>query len=200
MNQNTHDVGSEADTAALRKQLVNSARDVVRREGMAALNFEQLASLTGTPQTTLQTLFNDKPGLIRALYESWVEEWQQRLMSAIPTTPVDALMRRAAHIYRELACSDRALLLASTTPVAIEADLFGVLGRSAAFELFANFVKTGMAERRLRVSADPEATVRTLWAGIHGAVIMEVCGDYDEQRGRQAMDEMIDLLTRGLQR
>lgn len=199
MTRNTHEVEPAANQAE-RNQLVNLAREIVRSQGMDALSLQKLAEQSNSPLATIESMFGDKPGLIRALYESWVDEWQQRLLAAAPNTPLDALMRRAAHIYRELACSDRALLLASTTPEAIKADLFGVLGKSAAFELFANFVKTGMAERRLRISADPEATVRTLWAGVHGTIMMEVCASFDDASGRRALDEMIDLLSRGLQR
>ncbi len=99
-----------------------------------------------------------------------------------------------------LAGSDRALFLAASTPVAIEADLFGVLSRSTAFELFANFLKTGMAERRFRVTADPDATVRTLWGVVHGTVLLEICSGDDELTGKRTLDESISLLTRGLQR
>lgn len=199
MTAKSDEVKTDSDSPAQRNQLVATARDIVRNHGMAALSLQTLAEQTNTPEQTVETLFTDKPGLIRALYETWVEEWQRRLMAALPETPPEALLRQAAHIYRELACSDRALFLAASTPVAIEADLFGMLSRSTAFELFANFIKTGMAERRFRVTADPDATVRTLWAGIHGAVLLEICSGYDELTGKRTLDEGIKLLSRGLQ-
>lgn len=200
MTPKSAEVKTDSDTQAQRQRLVAIARDIIRNEGMAALKFEALADKSDTPLPTVESLFGDKPGLVRALYEAWVEEWQRRLMAALPETPPEAILRQAAHIYRELACSDRALFLAASTPVAIEADLFGVLSRSTAFELFANFLKTGMAERRFRVTADPEATVRVLWAAVHGAVLLEICSGYDELTGKRMLDEGISLLSRGLQR
>lgn len=200
MPPKSEETKTDSAPQAERKQLVAMARDIVRSDGMAALTLEALAEKSNTPLSTVESLFSDKPGLIRALYEAWVEEWQRRLMAALPETPPEAILRQAAHIYRELACSDRALFLAASTPVAIEADLFGVLARSSAFELFANFLKTGMAERRFRVTADPDATVRTLWAVVHGAVLLEICSGDDELTGKRTLDESINLLTRGLQR
>ncbi len=199
MTHKSDDVQTDSTSQDQRKQLVAQARDIVRNHGMTALSLQALADQAGIPLTTLETLFGDTPSLIRALYESWVEEWQRRLMVALPETPPEAMLRQAAFIYRELACSDRALFLAATTPVAIEADLFGMLSRSTAFEMFANFIKAGMAQRRFRVTADPDATVRTLWAGIHGAVLMEICSGYDELTGKRRLEEGLRLLTRGLQ-
>ncbi|MDX1598109.1 MAG: hypothetical protein R3295_05565 [Marinobacter sp.] len=200
MPPKSEETNTDAAPQDQRKQLVAIARDIVRNDGMAALSLETLAEKSNTPLPTAEYLFKDKPGLIRALFEAWVEEWQRRLMAALPETPPEAMLRQAAHIYRELACSDRALFLAASTPMAIEADLFGVLSRSTAFELFANFLKTGMAERRFRVTADPDATVRTLWGAVHGAVLLEICSGYDELRGKRMLDESISLMTRGLQR
>lgn len=200
MTPKSTDAKTDSAPQAQRKRLVAMARDLVRSEGMAGLDLAALADKSSTPRPTVESLFSDQSGLIRALYEAWVEEWQRRLMAALPETPPEAILRQAAHIYRELACSDRALFLAASTPVAIEADLFGVLSRSTAFELFANFLKTGMAERRFRVTANPDATVRTLWATVHGAVLLEICSGDNELTGKRTLDESIDLLTRGLQR
>lgn len=200
MTPKPEDAKTDSDSQTQRNRLVAMARDIVRSDGMAALTLESLAEKSETPLPTVESLFSDRPGLIRALYEAWVEEWQRRLMAALPETPPEAMLRQAAHIYRELACSDRALFLAASTPVAIKADLFGVLSRSTAFELFANFLKTGMAERRFRVTADPDATVRTLWAVVHGAVLLEICSGDDELTGKRTLDESISLMTRGLQR
>ncbi|MDX1755411.1 MAG: hypothetical protein R3175_05055 [Marinobacter sp.] len=199
MTHKSTDVQTNSDDQAQRRQLVSLARDIVRSDGMAALTLQALAEKADTPLQTVETLFSDTPGLIHALYEAWVEEWQRRLMAALPETPPDALLRQAAYIYRELANSDRALFLAASTPIAIEADLFGMLSRSSAFELFANFIENGMAQRRFRITADPGATVRTLWAGIHGAVLLEICSGYDELTGKRTLDEGIKLLSRGLQ-
>ncbi|MEQ9545613.1 MAG: hypothetical protein RIK85_06365 [Marinobacter sp.] len=200
MPPKSEETKTDSAPQAQRQQLVAIARDIVRNDGMAALNLEALAEKSDTPLSTVESLFKDKAGLIRALYEAWVEEWQRRLMTALPETPPEAMLRQAAHIYRELACSDRALFLAASTPIAIEADLFGVLSKSTAFELFANFLKTGMAERRFRVTADPDATVRTLWGVVHGTVLLEICSGYDELTGKRTLDESISLMTRGLQR
>ncbi|MDC0663657.1 TetR/AcrR family transcriptional regulator [Marinobacter sp. SS21] len=199
MTHKSADVQTDSAHQEQRRQLVVQARDIVRNHGMAALNLQALAEQAHLPLATLEPLFGDTPGLIRALYESWVEEWQRRLMAALPETPPEAMLRQAAYIYRELACSDRALFLAASTPVAIEADLFGMLSNSTAFEMFANFIKAGMAQRKFRITADPDATVRTLWAGIHGAVLIEICSGYDERTGKRRLEEGISLLTRGLQ-
>lgn len=184
---------------ARRQQCLQTARDIVRRDGLDELTPQRLARELNLEAGAIESLIGSQRDLVRALYQSWVEEWQHRLMASAPELPSDALLRQAARLYRELACSDRALFLASTSSTAIEADLFGLMARSPAFQLFADMVKQGMAERRFRVSADPDATVRTLWAGVHGAIMLEVCGKIDERSGRQSLDEMVTLLIRGLQ-
>lgn len=161
---------AEGDMASRKARLVHLARELVRAEGMAALNLRKLAERGDTSTQAIYTLFGGKGGLILALYGNWVSDMEKRLAEAAKTASLEELLWQTASIYREHAFSDPQLFLAG----AASADIFEMMRASHAFMLLVSFIEAGVKSGRFREVQDPIVTAQSLWAAVHGAVLFEM--------------------------
>lgn len=179
----------------LKSKLTDIAREVVREQGIDALNLRLVASRGETSTQAIYTLFGGKSGLIQAMYQRWVIDLEQRLLASPASLP-DELMVKTAEIYREQALSDPELFMAGTTSVAIEADVLGMMYRSQAFAVFVGFLKKGLDSGFFQPLSDSQATAKAIWSAVHGMVLFELCDRSHDKRN--ALNELIPILVRGL--
>lgn len=181
--------------ASRKARLVHLARELVRAEGMAALNLRKLAERGDTSTQAIYTLFGGKGGLILALYGNWVSDMEKRLAEAAKTASLEELLWQTASIYREHAFSDPQLFLAG----AASADIFEMMRASHAFMLLVSFIEAGVKSGRFREIQDPIVTAQSLWAAVHGAVLFEMLVPEPRQDDFRMFGESLRLLLLGLQ-
>ncbi len=181
---------SQSNMTDRRERLINSARDLVRQGGLAALSMRVLADREDTSTQAIYTLFGGKSGLLQAVYSHWMDDLEQGLLTAaMAGHPPEVMIWLSARLYREHALSDPALFLAGCT----DKDVFALLTRSNAFRAFAALVSAGIASGALRHNDDPEATACALWSAAHGAVLFEI-----QSGGRSYLEELLQALLRGI--
>ncbi|WP_410210023.1 TetR/AcrR family transcriptional regulator [Aquirhabdus sp.] len=190
-------ISMDSNTTDLRNKLIMTARQVVRESGMVAFNLRVIAERADTSTQAIYTLFGGKAGLIRALYQHFVVELEQRLLLLVPHSTPLQLIYQTAQIYREQALTDSELYLSATTPIATEADVLGMLYNSQAFALFTSFIERASADKLLLPTEDSKATAKVLWAAVHGAVLFEICTREPHSRTNMVND-LLPILLRGL--
>ncbi len=185
---------ADVDLTSRKARLVHLARELVREEGMAALNLRKLAERGETSTQAIYTLFGGKGGLILALYGNWVSDMEKRLAVSAKTASLEELLWQTASIYREHAFSDPQLFLAG----AASADIFEMMRASHAFMLLVSFIEAGIKSGRFREIQDPVVTAQSLWAAVHGAVLFEMLVPAPRQDDFRMFGETLRLLLLGL--
>jgi AcrR family transcriptional regulator len=180
-------VAQSAAEAAVRTAILDVAGGILEELGPDALSMRTVASEAGCSTMVVYRLFRSKRGLIAALYREGFARLGARLHEA--ASPAAPLERLAAlgRAYRESALANRTYYrimfdrpVPGFTPTADErAEAEAALAVLEA--AVADALRSGL------LGGAPAATIaRALWAGVHGAVSLELAGHLDGQEADAA--------------
>ncbi|MGA7132517.1 MAG: TetR/AcrR family transcriptional regulator [Mycobacterium sp.] len=195
----------------VRDQLLHVAVDILNQDGPDGLQTRKIASAAGTSTMAVYTYFSGMPGLIAAVAEEGLRQFDAAMTMPATSDPVADLMatgiayRRYAierpHMYR--------LMFGSTSAHGINAPAHDVLTLTVAeiddhYPSFAHVVRgvhrCMLAGRIAAGSAADDATVVAIagqfWASIHGFVMLELAGYYGAQGS--AVGSVLAALTTNL--
>ena len=176
----------------VRDELLHVAVDILNQDGPDGLQTRKIASAAGTSTMAVYTYFGGMPGLIAAVAEEGLRQFDAAMTMPSTSDPVADLVatgiayRRYAierpHMYR--------LMFGSTSAHGINAPAHNVLTLSLAeiddqHPSFAHVVRgvhRSMQAGRIAGSSTDEATVVAVaaqfWASVHGFVMLELAGYY----------------------
>jgi AcrR family transcriptional regulator len=195
----------------VRDELLHVAVDILNEDGPEGLQTRKIASAAGTSTMAVYTYFGGMPGLIAAIAEEGLRQFDAAMTMPPTSDPVADLMatgiayRRYAierpHMYR--------LMFGSTSAHGINAPAHDVLTLTVAeindhYPSFAHVVRgvhrSMLAGRIAAGSAADDATVVAIaaqfWASIHGFVMLELAGYYGAQGS--AVGPVLAALTTNL--
>lgn len=198
----------------VRDELLHAAVDILNEDGPEGLQTRKIASAAGTSTMAVYTYFGGMPGLIAAIAEEGLRQFDAAMTMPPTSDPVADLMatgiayRRYAierpHMYR--------LMFGSTSAHGINAPAHDVLTLTVAeindhYPSFAHVVRgvhrCMLAGRIAGFSAaapPDDATVVAIaaqfWASIHGFVMLELAGYYGAQGS--AVGPVLAALTTNL--
>ena len=84
-------------------KLVETAREIIEREGVEALNLRKLADTLGVQAPSLYRHVANKNALLLAVNEVTTKAIMERLYSVEPSLPPEARLMAIAHTFREYA-------------------------------------------------------------------------------------------------
>src|SRR6201985_2310626 len=180
----------------VRDELLRVAVDILNQDCPDGLQTRKIASAAGTSTMAVYTYFGGMPGLIAAIAEEGIRQFDAAQARPQPADPVadlfaiGAAYRRYAierpHMYR--------LMFGSTSAHGINAPSHDLLTLSVAeitdhYPSFAHVVRgvqrCMLAGRITAGSASDDATVVAVaaqfWASVHGFVMLELAGYYGAQ-------------------
>lgn len=179
----------------MRDELLRVAVDMLEHDGPDGLQTRKIASAAGTSTMAVYTHFSGMPGLIAALADEGLRQFDAALTMAPSADPVADLMATGI-AYRQFAI-DRAhlyrLMFGSTSAHGIGAPAHNVLTLSLTeidehYPSFAHVVRgvhRSMQAGRISTPAGGDAGVVAVaaqfWAAIHGFVMLELAGSYGAQ-------------------
>ena len=184
----------DAGRQALREAVLQTAGDVLAREGAGALTMRRIADQIGSSTTVLYALFDGKSGIIDAMVLEGHELLRQRL-EAIPRTgaPFERLAATGV-AYREAALGDPAryqLMFGSAIPGYQRGEAAREAARSS-FHVLVEAVRDCIDAGVFKSSTDPRFAAEILIAAAHGAVSLELSGHFDDP---EQADERFSVLT-----
>jgi AcrR family transcriptional regulator len=176
----------------MRDELLHVAVGILNQDGPDGLQTRKIASAAGTSTMAVYTYFGGMSGLIAAIAEEGLRQFDAAMTMPATADPVADLMatgiayRRYAierpHMYR--------LMFGSTSAHGINAPAHDVLTLSLAeindhYPSFAHVVRgvhRSMQAGRIAGSSADDATVVAVaaqfWASVHGFVMLELAGYY----------------------
>jgi AcrR family transcriptional regulator len=203
--------GTSPTERNVRDELLHAAVAILNEDGPDGLQTRKIASAAGTSTMAVYTYFGGMPGLIAAITEEGLRQFDAAMTMPPTSDPVADLMatglayRRYAierpHMYR--------LMFGSTSAHGINAPAHDVLTLSLAeindhYPSFAHVVRgvhrSMLAGRIAAGSGADDATVVAVaaqfWAAIHGFVMLELAGYYGAQGN--AVGPVLAALTTNL--
>jgi AcrR family transcriptional regulator len=194
----------------VREEMLRVAVDMLNQDGPEGLQTRKIASAAGTSTMAVYTYFGGMPGLIAAVAEEGLRQFDAAMTMPSTSDPVADLMatgiayRRYAierpHMYR--------LMFGSTSAHGIKAPAHNVLTLTLAeindhYPSFAHVVRgVHRSMQAGRISGAPDddasvvATAAQFWAAIHGFVMLELAGSYGAQGS--AVGPVLAALTTNL--
>ena len=179
----------------VRAELLHAAVQILNEDGPDALQTRKIASAAGTSTMAVYTHFGGMSGLIAAVADEGLRQFDVALTMPPTSDPVADLVatgiayRRYAierpHMYR--------LMLGSTSAHGINAPAHDLLTLTVAeindhYPSFAHVVRgVHRAMQAGRIGGSPAddasvvATAAQFWAAIHGFVMLELAGSYGAQ-------------------
>lgn len=188
--------------AAEHTDVVRTARQILRDEGLTALSLQRVATQLGTSRQALTIQLGGTDGLLRALHDAGFASLTEALATAHDTAtaagdddPREAAERQLtalAAAYRQLAQDEPGLfelmLGWSTTSFADDA-----AAHRLATGAFAPMVR---ATRAWLEATDQDPTpalslARSVWASIHGLVLLELAGHVNPDTAPVALEQLV---------
>ncbi|MGV2291424.1 TetR/AcrR family transcriptional regulator [Trinickia sp. YCB016] len=202
---------------ALRERILEASREIVMREGFAALSMRKIADAIEYSPATLYLHFESRDDIARALC---AEGYDQLLASMAPHAQIaepQARLRAIAHAYVAFGLANRETyrLIFMEDPSYTDAALGGSSdggasseegqlaavaaeganpdAGAAAFRLLIDSIEELKAAGRVSASADSQAWVEALWATLHGIVALTLtCPVYPQSPVEKLVDAAID--------
>ena len=194
-----------------RARILDAARELFISEGYDGVSMRRIADTIEYSATAIYFHFRDKDTLIRELVDNdFLVLAAQFSGAAAITDPVERL-KATGRAYAEFGLTHpnhyRLMFMTPTDQQrkADESRLERGNPEEDAYAFLKSIVVEAIAKNRFRDEfSDPELTAQTVWAGVHGAVSLEIakCNDdwIDWIPVRQRVDAMVDVLIEGLLR
>jgi AcrR family transcriptional regulator len=187
--------------AETRAVLLKTAAALVTSQGVDAVTVRRVAAESGTTTRAVYSLFGDKEGLLRALFND-ITESMRRHHDAVPVRddPVGEIAE-LAFAYRAAAREHAALypLYLGRAPHNLRPTAEDIAGAFASQERVLDAVRRAVGSGRFP-GREPEAIVAQLWALVHGLASIELCGYLgDEQQAAHHWHDAVAAALGGYQ-
>lgn len=177
-------------TPDMAKRLVESALDILQREGAAALTVRNISQAAGCSTTGVYTHFGSKHGIVEAIYIDGFESFDVALAAAFQSDE----LRQSGHAYRAWALAHptqymvmfgRAVPDYEPSPAA--------RGRS-----LASFFRLVDALAAIAPGDDVADRAYHFWATVHGYVMLELAGmgPHEPSAADAMFERALDALER----
>lgn len=189
--------------AQMRQEILTASRRILRESGFKDLSMRTLAQAVGVTAPTLYDYFQNKEGVLDALYDEGCARLEQIFRQSIAGTPVGILqLKTLAYAYRSFAHAEPDLFQLifgrvdrSYIPCHPGKDKVKVLAELLVLAIAAA-IKTGEVR-----PVDPNAACLTVWTAVHGFVTLEINGylsdDYDGRTSEEKFQSTLDMLIDG---
>ena len=197
----------ERERQALRKKILDAARELILAQGIEALTLRAIAEKIEYSPTAIYLHFRDKEELVRELcvndFLSLADEFVE--ISKEPD-PVERL-RLAGRAYSAFALKhpDQYRLMFMTPHIPYEHDQEPWKGNPEydAYAFCHALCQEAIESGRLRPELkDAELVAQVVWAGVHGIVSLEIARGKDPwvkwRPAKKRIELMADALVRGL--
>jgi AcrR family transcriptional regulator len=170
----------------LRHRLITRAAEAIAQHGPGGLALRPVAAAEGTSTTAVYSIFGGRAGLIAAVGQS-ASDGFVTAQRAVPTTddPYEDLFN-LGRAYRAWAIENPALYQVLMSPRDATLVQEGPMPQSAAAGPLLEVVLRLIAEGTFP-DVFPPRIAGTIWASVHGFVMLELSGVFDV-RGGQGMD------------
>jgi AcrR family transcriptional regulator len=184
---------------AMRERILEASREIVMREGFAALSMRKIADAIEYSPATLYLHFESRDDIARALC---AEGYEQLLADIAPHAQIadpQARLRAIAHAYVGFGLKNRETyrLIFMEDPSYADAALAAQGANPEAgdtgFQLLINAIDELKAAGRVSASVDSATLVEALWATWHGIVALSLtCPVYPQAPVDKLVDAAID--------
>jgi AcrR family transcriptional regulator len=194
----------EKARAEMREAILDSARELVARDGAHALSMRAIARGLGYSPAALYEYFPAKEDIFCALYFEGADGLSGRMRATLEALPADApaalRMSAIGQAYRRYALEHPELYrlafgsgMSEFTPGDKE-----MASGSAAFQLLIDVARAGIEDGSFN-PIPPEALALTCWATVHGFVLIELSGMIGRKLGPNVdADDLFAVALRGL--
>jgi AcrR family transcriptional regulator len=176
---------------ATRREVVDAAWDMARKEGLAALSLRALARVVGMEPQSLYTYFPSKHAIYDAMFAQANADLLARRQQAMATEPdAMAALRRGTHVLVEFATSDperHQLLFQRTIPGFEPSEESYAIARKIVDQTRANLTAIGITE---------PADLDLLTALVAGLVSQQNSNDPGGDRWIRQLDRVLDMYFR----
>jgi AcrR family transcriptional regulator len=198
MASSAYELAQRRGDEAIRTTLLDAASRLLAAEGPGALALRRIGAEVGCSTTVLYRMFENKAGLIEALYREAFERFRRRL-AAVPERP-DPLEHLAdlGRAYREHALAERnyyRLMFGEPIPGFRPSDE-ALVQAAATFTILEDAV-AACAAAGLLSGGEPRHVAASLWAAIHGVVSLELAGHLPDA-GREVFEATLAAMATGL--
>lgn len=172
------------ERAEMTERIMDVAREMFLRDGYEAVTLKKLAAAIEYSQGAIYKYFEDKQALVRAIIRKDSEDLRQHLLECLTLEdPVEQLVEMARQYVTWGAAHPNHYHLMLLPPPGWEAQNRELRGRPQEYTplsqevlavLYAS-VKEAMQRGRLKDKyQEPSLVAATLWAGVHGLVLLEI--------------------------
>ncbi|MGV9713994.1 TetR/AcrR family transcriptional regulator [Gordonia sp. NPDC003424] len=188
----TRTASTRTPATEVRAALITAGRRLLEREGAAALTVRAVAADAGVAPMGVYNHFDGKVGLLNALVTDGFAEFAR--MIAVTDADPTARLLESGRRYRAFAIENPTLYSLMFSTECHPDDETAV----RAFEALVEIVRYGQAGGTIRDS-DPAEIAAQIWAGVHGAVSLELTSSYPPtaEPGRVYAD-LLELIARGI--
>lgn len=165
------------DHAELRRRIIESCFELVRSEGMKNLSLRAIADAADTTTQMIYTLYGNKDNLMGVLYDAGSRRLLERCHAIDDESSPEQRLYQIGKRYRDFALDNRELYQAMYGPSLAEED---VVKKTEVFDLTVEILEECF-EAGLLHHGDPETVTESFWAGVHGAIGLEIAGYYDDE-------------------
>ena len=189
---------------AVRRRILDTARDIIAREGLEALSIRRVTKEMDYSPGTVYHYFESKDQLLLRV----MEEGYQRILAQVQPqaldSPPDEAIRRAILRYIEgiLACPEEyKVFLLSASPQILA--MTSVLAEDAtlkrpALQHLAEAVEAGVSAG-LFAPCDARVTAQAMWASVFGLLSrLMIEGNVSPDQRQRLIDRQLQLLMKGL--
>lgn len=200
----TPDAPEAADTP---RRILDAARDVLLREGLAALSMRKVAGAVGVSAPAIYRHFANKEAMLTEMCAEGFRIFGEYLFRGLQgTTPLDRLRQTGSGYlrfaleqpgyYQVMFMMPQELLGFGAMPST------NVKRVSSTFQFLIDRVRECIAEGDFAADRDPHQTAATIWSISHGLVALYLCGHFREVDDNTGFEcffaAAVDDLLRGL--
>lgn len=200
----------ERERSELRALIMDTAREMLARQGYEAITMRRLAEAIEYSPTAIYAYFNDKEDLFRQICMDDFDRYQQgqaaTMVEADPVKRIVLMGRTYIRFAVEHPNHFRRMFL-DPPGVSLSTEQLARRGDPAqdGYAFFRATVAEAVAAHRFRADLghDVDLITQTLWAGVHGvaAILTVHAGDQswvELQPAERLTDTMVNALLRGL--
>lgn len=199
----------ERERDAVRTKILDAARELFAAHGYEGVSMRAIADAIEYSPTAIYQHFEDKEALVLELCHADFGQLADYFQSTLAAADSLERLRQCGLAYARFAIAyPNHYRLMFITPRPVKGDEQTRKERQGnpktdAYAFLRALVEMLSAEGRLRdPKADIDLVAQTLWAGLHGAIALELSLQGDEWLHWQSFDDrivtMIDTLSRGL--
>ena len=175
-----------------KRQILNAATALLSEHGAEGLRVRDIAAASDCSTMGVYSHFGGKNGLVEAIFIDGFERFHDALRSKMGG-PEKTRMRRVARAYRNWALVNKGsyeVMFAGAVP-GFEPSDEAMATALRSFQIMIEVVEAEQAAGRIG-NADTHHVAHTLWALVHGMVMIELAGMAPQEQSGKQGDRFFD--------